>query len=42
MTTLTPQALCTDPAWQGFALIDVRSPGEYEEACLPGALNLPL
>ncbi|MFK8164370.1 MAG: tRNA 2-selenouridine(34) synthase MnmH [Lewinella sp.] len=42
MTTLTPQDLFTNPNWQGFALLDVRSPGEYEEACLPGALNLPL
>jgi tRNA 2-selenouridine synthase len=42
MKTLTPQDLFTNPTWQGFALLDVRSPGEYEEACLPGALSLPL
>jgi tRNA 2-selenouridine synthase len=42
MKTLTPQDLFTNPSWQGFALLDVRSPGEYEEARLPGALNLPL
>ncbi|WP_020569921.1 tRNA 2-selenouridine(34) synthase MnmH [Neolewinella persica] len=42
MKTLTVKDLFTNPTWQGFALLDVRSPGEYEEACLPGALNLPL
>ena len=42
MRTLTPHDLFTNPAWQGFALLDVRSPSEYEEACLPDALNLPL
>lgn len=42
MKTLTPQELFTNPAWQGYALLDVRSPGEYGEARLPGALNLPL
>jgi tRNA 2-selenouridine synthase len=42
MTTLSPEELFTSSAWQGFALLDVRSPGEYEEASLPGALSLPL
>lgn len=42
MTTLSPKDLFTNPTWQGFTLLDVRSPGEYEEARLPGALNLPL
>lgn len=42
MQTLTPKDYFTDPAWANFALLDVRSPGEYTKGKLPGAQNLPL
>ncbi len=42
MQTLSPQDYFTDPASTDFALLDVRSPGEYATGKLPGAHNLPL
>jgi len=42
MQTLSPDAFFTDPAWADYALLDVRSPGEYAEGRLPGAKPLPL
>lgn len=42
MQTITPQDLFHDPRWGGYALLDVRSPGEYATGKLPRARNLPL
>lgn len=42
MQTLTPQDYFTNPAWQDYVLLDVRSPGEYATGKLPGAQSLPL
>lgn len=42
MQTLTPAELFNDPLWQNHVLLDVRSPGEYALARLPGAVSLPL
>ncbi len=42
MRTLTPEEWFFDPAWEGFALLDVRSPAEYATGKLPAALSLPL
>lgn len=42
MQTLSPNEYFTDPAWVNYALLDVRSPGEYTVGKLPGAQSLPL
>ena len=42
MQTLSPKDYFTDPTWANFALLDVRSPGEYTAGKLPGARSLPL
>lgn len=42
MQTLTPAELFHDPRWENHVLLDVRSPGEYALARLPGAQSLPL
>lgn len=42
MQTLTPNDYFDDPKWKDYALLDVRSPGEYAEGKLPDAHSLPL
>lgn len=42
MTVISPQEYFTDASWQTYALLDVRSPGEYTEGKLPGANSLAL
>ncbi len=42
MKVIPSQAFFADPSWQHYTLLDVRSPGEYAEGKLPGALSLPL
>ena len=42
MQTLTPEDYLTDPTWEDFTLLDVRSPGEHATGKLPGAQSLPL
>lgn len=38
---ISPAALFTAKE-QGQVVVDVRSPGEYQEATIPGAINIPL
>lgn len=42
MQEITPEQWFSAPAWKGYTLLDVRSPGEYGTGRLPGAKSLPL
>ncbi|MTB51048.1 tRNA 2-selenouridine(34) synthase MnmH [Lewinella sp. W8] len=42
MQNVTPEQFFGRPEFADYALLDVRSPAEYREGCLPGARSLPL